>query len=173
MEDWKVTLTSTHRGALNRQVTEAVTISNEGLSNLLNSKMEFGANNLSEIGVKKGHFLVGEKRKRRDDEEKKEECDKKQENEKEEKKPEKAERKEVKRLIRSTVYRDVPGVPNKGEDETDVKHDVVGDDDEKEVMAAFKKLRVSEGNTAPSSFIYLKKEVTVATATVEPMEKKI
>ena len=38
VEDWKVTLTSTHRGALNRQVTEAVKISNEGLGSLLNLK---------------------------------------------------------------------------------------------------------------------------------------
>ena len=40
VEDWRVTLTSTHRGALSRQVTEAVRISNEGLGSLLNSKHE-------------------------------------------------------------------------------------------------------------------------------------
>ena len=65
-EHWKVTLTSSHHSALNRQVTEAVTISGEGLHNLLNSKQEFGANNLTEIGVKRGVFLAGDRGKRKE-----------------------------------------------------------------------------------------------------------
>ena len=75
MEDWRITLTSTHRGALNRQVTEAVKISNEGLGSLLNSKNEFGSNNLSEIAVRKGNYMVGgePKRKREEEEEVKKE----------------------------------------------------------------------------------------------------
>ena len=59
VEDWKVTLTSSHRGALGRQVKEDVRISNEGLDSLLNSKNEFGANNLIEVGVSKGNYLIG------------------------------------------------------------------------------------------------------------------
>ena len=68
-------MTSTHRGALNRQVTEAVKISNEGLGSLLNSKNEFGSNNLSEIAVRKGNYMVGgePKRKREEGEEEKKE----------------------------------------------------------------------------------------------------
>ena len=58
-EDWKVTITSSHRTALGRQVTEAVRISNEGLDSLLNSKNEFGANALSEVAVKQGNYLLG------------------------------------------------------------------------------------------------------------------
>ena len=42
IEDWRVSITSIHREALNRQVTEAVSISNKGVDNFLNSKMEFG-----------------------------------------------------------------------------------------------------------------------------------
>ena len=64
IEDWRVTITS----SLNRQVTEAVAISSEGLENLLNSKQKFGANNLRKIGVKKGVFLAGNKKKRKSDE---------------------------------------------------------------------------------------------------------
>ena len=60
VSDWRVTLTSSHHGALSRQVTEAVRISNEGLDTLLNSKYEFGANNLSEVGVRKGNYMVGD-----------------------------------------------------------------------------------------------------------------
>ena len=56
---------SSHRGALNRQVTEAVSISNEGVANLLNSKMEFGANNLTELTIKKGESFVGAVKRRR------------------------------------------------------------------------------------------------------------
>ena len=39
VEDWRVSILSSHRRALNRQVTEAISISNEGV-NILNSKME-------------------------------------------------------------------------------------------------------------------------------------
>ena len=46
---WKTKILSSHRTALNRQVTEATIISNEGLDVLLNSKNEFGANNLPEL----------------------------------------------------------------------------------------------------------------------------
>ena len=68
MEDWEVTLTSSHKGALSRQVTEACRISSEGLGSLLNKKNEFGANNLTEMGVVKGDFVMGEtKRKRGED----------------------------------------------------------------------------------------------------------
>ena len=70
MEDWRVSIISSHRGALNRQVTEAVSISKEGVENLLNSKSEFGANNITEITVKKGNAVMGVmKRKRKDEEE--------------------------------------------------------------------------------------------------------
>ena len=41
---WKTKILSSHRTALNRQVTEATIISNEGVDSLLNSKNEFGAN---------------------------------------------------------------------------------------------------------------------------------
>ena len=67
VEDWRITITSSHRGALNRQVTEAVHISEEGVGNLLNSKMEFGANNISEVAIKKGHAVVGAAKRRRDE----------------------------------------------------------------------------------------------------------
>ena len=53
-EHWKVTLTLS-------QVTEAVTILNEVLHNLLISKQEFGANNLTETRVKRGNFMAGER----------------------------------------------------------------------------------------------------------------
>ena len=45
-------------------------ISNEGVDNLLNSKMEFGANNLTEITVKQGFNVVGAIKRRREEEEK-------------------------------------------------------------------------------------------------------
>lgn len=60
MEDWEVTLTSSHRGALSRQVTEACRISSEGLGSLLNKKNEYGGNALTEMAVVKGDFVVGE-----------------------------------------------------------------------------------------------------------------
>ena len=59
-DDWIVKITSTHRGALNRQVTEGIRISNEGVENLLNSKNEFGANNFTEIILTHGHKILGE-----------------------------------------------------------------------------------------------------------------
>ena len=67
--DCRVTVVSSHRGALSRQVTEAVSISNEGVDNLLNSKMEFGANNLTEITIKQGFNVVGAIKRRREEEE--------------------------------------------------------------------------------------------------------
>ena len=68
--DWRVTVVSSHRGAQSRQVKEVVSISNEGVDNLLNSKMEFGANNLTEITVKQGFNVVGAIKRRREEEEK-------------------------------------------------------------------------------------------------------
>ena len=59
MEDWEIKLTSSHRGALSRQVPEAHRISKEGLGSLLNKKNEYGANNLTEMAVVKGDFVVG------------------------------------------------------------------------------------------------------------------
>ena len=58
-DDWIARITSTHRGALNRQVTEGIRISNEGVENLLNSKNEFGANNFTEIILAHGHRILG------------------------------------------------------------------------------------------------------------------
>ena len=52
--DWTTKILSSHRTALNRQVTEAMIISNEGLDILLNSKNEFGANNLPELVLQHG-----------------------------------------------------------------------------------------------------------------------
>ena len=111
IEDWRVTITS----SLNRQVTEAVTISSEGLDNLLNSKQEFGANNLSEIGVKKGVFLAGNKKKRKSDEmeagEESEEAGIAIEKEVLEEGGEKGnkleKRKEVKKLVKSNLHRNI------------------------------------------------------------------
>ena len=62
--DWGSKVVSSHRGALSRQVTEGVRISSEGLDSLLNSKNEFGANNLSELVVCVGNqtLLTVEKR---------------------------------------------------------------------------------------------------------------
>ena len=48
-EDWKIKITSAHRTPLSRQLTEAVRIQRENSGNLLNSKLEFGANNLATI----------------------------------------------------------------------------------------------------------------------------
>ena len=36
------------------------------MNSLLNSKQKFGANNLTEIGVKRGNFLAGDQRKRKE-----------------------------------------------------------------------------------------------------------
>ena len=63
--DWIVKITSTHRGALNRQVTEGIRISNGGVENLLNSKNEFGANNFTEILLTHGHRILGDNKYRK------------------------------------------------------------------------------------------------------------
>ena len=63
-DHWEPKVISRHRGALNRQVTEGVKIINEGVSNLLNSKNEFGANNLTELIMKNGHAIVGENKRK-------------------------------------------------------------------------------------------------------------
>ena len=58
-DDWKSRIVSSHRTALNRQVTEAILIqeiNNE--VNLLNSKNEFGANTLGELAITRGGQLV-------------------------------------------------------------------------------------------------------------------
>ena len=72
------------------------------------------------------------------------------------------------------MQRDIPDKSDvKVDFKTDVKPDVNSDNDEEEVIAAaFKKLKVSEGDTAPSAFIYLKKEVTVENEGVKPLERK-
>ena len=103
VEDWRVTLTTTHRGALNRQVTEAVKISNEGLGSLLNQKHEFGSNNLSEVAVKKGNFMVGggPKRKSMEEEEEKTEEEETKEDEKQQ-----VSNRPVKVLVKSMVKRE-------------------------------------------------------------------
>ena len=41
-------------------MTEAVRISNEGLDSLLNSKNEFGSNNLIELTTNQGDRVAGE-----------------------------------------------------------------------------------------------------------------
>ena len=70
--NWEFKITSSHRTPLSRQVTEAVRISREPTSNLLNSKNEFGCNNLPELEIKYGNKVLGQggkKRRRPDDEE--------------------------------------------------------------------------------------------------------
>ena len=56
--NWKVEVTSSHKSPLSRQISEAVRISREPKSNLLNSKQEFGANNLAEIALQYGNQFV-------------------------------------------------------------------------------------------------------------------
>ena len=65
-KDWKSTITSTHKKALERQVTEAVTIA-KGMKNvvLLNSKHEFGANLLNEVLVMRGGQILGKRNNKR------------------------------------------------------------------------------------------------------------
>ena len=62
-EDWRSKVVSTHFGALNRQVTEAVKISGGGGGGggvrLLNNKQEFGANLLLEVVVMRGDQVLG------------------------------------------------------------------------------------------------------------------
>ena len=71
MEDWKSSVVSTHLTALNRQVTEAVHISNGGENKrrrevrLLNSKQEFGANVLLEVVVMRGDQILGQRNQKR------------------------------------------------------------------------------------------------------------
>ena len=66
MEDWKSSITSSHRTALGRQVTEAMSIA-KGHSNvvLLNSKHEFGANSINEIIVMRGGQILGNRNQKR------------------------------------------------------------------------------------------------------------
>ena len=56
-DDWIAKITAKHKGALNRQVTEGIRITNEGVENLLNSKNEFGANNLTEVVLRHGNKI--------------------------------------------------------------------------------------------------------------------
>ena len=58
--DWGTKIISSHKTALNRQVTEATLIMEaEDSVTLLNSKNEFGANNLSEVAVRRGDNVQG------------------------------------------------------------------------------------------------------------------
>ena len=68
--DWRVKITSSHMSALSRQITEAVRISREPSSSVLNSKNEFGSNNIPELEVRYGTKVLGggKKRKRKEDE---------------------------------------------------------------------------------------------------------
>ena len=66
-DDWVCKITSMHKGALNRQITEGVRISHEGLDNILNLKNEFGANTFTETILVHGNKILGnrpDKRKR-------------------------------------------------------------------------------------------------------------
>lgn len=67
--DWKIKITSSHTSALSRQVTEAVRISRESKASILNSKQEFGCNNIPELEVRYGIKVCngGMKRKRKED----------------------------------------------------------------------------------------------------------
>ena len=69
--DWDIKIVSTHKSALNRQITEAIRISRVKKEELLNSKNEFGANNVPEIQLKYGTKVGpgGTKRKRAAEEE--------------------------------------------------------------------------------------------------------
>ena len=51
--EWGVRIVSAQR-----EVTEAVLISREGLDSLLNAKTEFGSNHLSELGVKSCDLIL-------------------------------------------------------------------------------------------------------------------
>ena len=65
--DWRSKVISTHFGALNRQVTEAVMIANGGGEGvrLLNNKQEFGANLLLEVVVMRGDEVLGRRNPKR------------------------------------------------------------------------------------------------------------
>ena len=75
VSNWKISIDSSHVTPLNRQVTEAVKISRASPDILLNSKNEFGANNLPELELRYGTKVGngGVKRKRRDEEEEEQE----------------------------------------------------------------------------------------------------
>ena len=68
VQDWETKILSSHRTSLSRQTKEAYLISRAGVDSLLNSKNEYGANNLTELILKHGNEVaVGshkEKRKR-------------------------------------------------------------------------------------------------------------
>ena len=70
-DDWKISITSAHRTPLSRQLTEGVRIQRENSENILNSKMEFGANNLATLELSYGHRVIRtgrmNKRKREED----------------------------------------------------------------------------------------------------------
>ena len=67
--DWKIKITSSHTSALSRPVAEAVRISREPKSSILNSKQEFGCHNIPELEVRYGAKVCngGMKRKRKED----------------------------------------------------------------------------------------------------------
>ena len=68
--DWKVKIISSHRTALGRQVTEAVEIRDSEITViLLNSKMEFGANTLTNVAGNTRGETEGPRRKKRRKEE--------------------------------------------------------------------------------------------------------
>ena len=62
MKDWETKILSSHKTSLARQTKKAFLISREEVENLLNSKNEYGANNISELIIKHGNEIVGEKR---------------------------------------------------------------------------------------------------------------
>ena len=55
-DDWTFKAVSSHRTPLDRQVTEAVKIARVGKANLLNSKNEFGCNNIPELQLQYGTY---------------------------------------------------------------------------------------------------------------------
>mgnify|MGYP003328639593 CR=1 FL=1 len=72
-EDWQSSILSTLTKALNRQITEAVLISEKGgggrTVRLLNSKQEFGANHMLEVVVMRGNEVLGKRNTKRKQEE--------------------------------------------------------------------------------------------------------
>ena len=70
VKDWKSSITSTHIGALGRQVTEAMSIaSGQPGVVLLNSKHEFGANLVNEVVIMRGGQVLGVRKDKRKKEE--------------------------------------------------------------------------------------------------------
>ena len=71
--DWRSSIISSHTKTLNRQVTEAVLISERGggkerggrTVRLLNSKLEFGANLILEVVVMRGEEVLGQRNNKR------------------------------------------------------------------------------------------------------------